>query len=214
VRSHRGLFITFEKTKEGLGGTTQVRLLSEALRELGYDVVTTREPGGTELGEELRRIMLDPKRTLSKATELFIMMAIRAQHYKEVLKPSLKGGKVVICDRYFDSTLVYQGAGRGWKKAFLLRLHHATTGSLIPDLTIVLDGEPHVNRAENNPDRIEGEGTLFFDQVQNAMLHIASKDKRYAVLNANVDAKTLTQQIKGIIDERKLLELVKSLPNP
>lgn len=214
MRNHRGLFITFEKTREGLGGTTQATLLAENLKRAGFDVVLTREPGGTPLGQQIRSLLLDPTNKLSKATELFLFLADRAQHYKEVLKPALKEGKIVICDRYFDSTLVYQGAGRGWKNALLWRLHHATTGSLLPNLTIVLDGEPHINRADNNPDRIEGEGTFFFEKVRNAMLHLAWKDERYVVLNANTDAETLAKQIMDIIHERKLLELVKGLPKP
>lgn len=209
MRSHRGLLISFEKTKEGLGGSTQALLLAESLRRDGYEVVLTREPGGTDFGKQIRQILLDPNNKLSKATELFLFLADRAQHYKEVLKPALKAGKIVICDRYFDSTLVYQGAGRGWKTAFLLRLHHATTGSLYPDLTIVLDGEPHINRAENNPDRIEGEGTLFFDKVRNAMLSL-TKEPRYQVMDANVTPEALAKQIRRVIDERELLS---KLPN-
>lgn len=210
VRSHRGLFISFEGTSEGIGKTTQARLLAETLRSEGYDVVLTRDPGGTKVGQLIRQILLDPTNKLSKATELFLFLADRAQHYKEVLKPSLKQGKIVICDRYFDSTLVYQGAGRGWKTTFLRRLHHATTGSLYPDLTLVLDGTPHINRAENNPDRIESEGTLFFETIRNAMLKLSTKDKRFAVICANDDAKALAIRIREIIDDRKLLELVRN----
>lgn len=210
MRTHKGLFITFESTVEGIGKSTQAHLLAEALRKEGYEVVLTKEPGGTVLGQQLRNILLDPNSKLSKATELFLMMADRAQHYKEVLKPALKNGQIVICDRYMDSTLVYQGAGRGWKNAFLWRLHHATTGSLLPNLTIVLDGKPHINRAENNPDRFEREGTIFYSKVSQAMLHIASKSNRYVVLNGNVDADSLTQDILRIIHGRKLLELVET----
>src|SRR5690606_10743103 len=158
----------FESTLEGLGKSTQAHLLAEALREQGFDVVLTRESGGTELGQELRKILLHSEYELSKATELFLQLADRAQHYKEVLKPSLRKGKIVISDRYFDSTLVYQGAGRGWKDALLWRLHHATTGSLLPDLTIVLEGSPY--KEMDASDRFEKEGTLFFEIVKNAML--------------------------------------------
>lgn len=211
VRSHKGLFITFEGTSEGIGKSTQAELLTERLRNEGYEVVLTKEPGGTVFGQQIRSILLDPRnKQLSKATELFLFMADRSQHYKEVIKPALKDGRIVICDRYFDSTLVYQGAGRGWKSAFLWRLHHATTGSLLPDLTVILDGVPHINRAENNPDRIEAEGTLFFDKVRNAMLHLATKDKRYAVLVANVDEKMLNQQVMELIETRMLLEMVQA----
>lgn len=209
VRSYKGLFITFEGTKEGLGKTTQTRLVAEKLRALGYDVVLTREPGGTELGQQLRALLLNPENQLSKATELFLLLADRAQHYKEVLKPALRDGKIVISDRYFDSTLVYQGAARGWKPALLWRLHQATTGTLLPNLTVVLDGNSHINRAENSPDRIEQEGTLFFDRVREAMLILSTKDSRYEVVNANWDREKLSQYIVDVMAERGLLELVK-----
>lgn len=209
MRSSRGLFITFEGVHEGIGKTTQAELLAETLRRAGYEVVLTRESGGTALGRRIREILLDPSvDNMSKATELFLQMADRAQHYKEVLKPSLKRGAIVISDRYFDSTLVYQGAGRGWKSALLWRLHHATTGSLLPHLTIVLNGQPHVNRGEGAPDRIESEDGEFFSRVGTAMLHIASKDQRYAVVDANQDAGQVAQRILDTINERKLLELV------
>jgi len=208
LRSHRGLFISFEGTSEGIGKTTQTHILAETLRSEGYDVVLTREPGGTKLGQYIRQILLDPTNKLSKATELCLFLADRAQHYKDVLKPALKSGKIVICDRFFDSTLVYQGACRGWQSTFLKRLHHATTGSLYPNLTIVLDGRPHINRAENNPDRIEAEGTLFFNTVRSAMLKLTTKDKRFTVIDANTDAMILAKRIRELIDDRKLLELV------
>lgn len=207
MKNHRGLFITFESTKEGLGKTTQATLLAESLRRDGYEVVLTKESGGTDIGQQIRQILKYSKHDLSKATELFLQLADRAQHYKEVLKPSLKEGKIVISDRYFDSTLIYQGAGRGWKNALLWRLHHATTGSLLPDLTYVLDGESF--RAMDSNDRFEREGTLFFEKVRNAMLHLTTKDNRYVLLNANVDAGVLAKQIRSVIDDRKLLELVK-----
>lgn len=179
-----------------------------SLREAGYVVTLTREPGGTAFGQQIRDILLDPSNNLSKATELFLFLADRAQNYKEVIKPSLKAGHVVISDRYFDSTLVYQGAGRGWKSGLLWRLHHVTTGSLLPDLTIVLDGVPHIDRQAERPDRIEAENQTFFERVRGAMLHQASKEKRYAIVNANVDIATLGRRILDIIHERELLELV------
>lgn len=163
----KGFMITFESTAEGVGKTTQARRLCEALREAGHDVLLTREPGGTDVGKQLREILLTPRakeQELSKATELFLMFADRAQHYVEVLKPALKSGKIVVCDRFFDSTLTYQGRGRGWKTAFLYRLHQAATGGLLPDLTFVLDGTPHHENL--NPDRFEREGSDFFEKVK------------------------------------------------
>jgi len=208
MRKPKGIFITFESTAEGLGKSTQAQRLYENLKSAGYDVVLTREPGGTELGKQIREILLTPRpkeQELSKATELFLYQADRAQHYKEVLKPALKAGKIVISDRYFDSTLVYQGNGRGWKTAFLWRLHHATTGSLLPDLTIVLDGTTY--RQSPNEDRIEQLGEDFFAKVKRGILHLASKSDRYVVLDANVDETDLANQILAVVRERVL-------PNP
>lgn len=200
MKSHKGLFITFEKTAEGLGGTTQTKRLTETLRNLQAEVILTREPGGTPTGEKLRQIMLDPTIDLAKSTELFLMMAIRGQHYKEVLKPNLKQGNVVISDRYFDSTLVYQGAAQGWKTEFLLRLHHATTGMLMPDLTFVLDGIPH--RSLRKEDRLESMGSNFHNKVREAMLYYASKSDRYVIVNANQSEDIVAEQILNTVLDR------------
>jgi dTMP kinase len=181
--------------------------LAYKLADMGYDVVLTRESGGTHLGKQLREMLLNPDNQLSKATELFLQMADRAQHYKEVLKPALRSGKIVISDRYFDSTLQYQGAGRGWKAALLWRLHHATTGSLLPDITFVLDGTSH--REVPNDDRFEQEHEEFKGRIEQFMRLQATKDKRYALINANQSINEVSDEILRILDERKLLEMEK-----
>jgi dTMP kinase len=201
MRRHRGFFISFESTAEGLGKTTQTRHLVNNLKAAGHDVVATREVGGTPVGSKIREIFLDPANDLSKATELFLVMADRAQHYKEVLKPELKAGKIVVSDRFFDSTLVYQGSARGWKTALLWRLHQAAAGALLPDLTIVLDGTPF--REQPNNDRFETLGADFFSKVKRGMLHLAGKSERYVLLNANESDETeLAQKIHKIVAER------------
>lgn len=200
MKKHRGLFITFEKTAEGLGGTTQALLLHKNLQKLGIQSVLTREPGGTHVGQKLREILLDPKAQLGKATELFILMADRSQHYKEILKPTLKIGGVVISDRYFDSTLAYQGAAGGWKTAFLMRLHQATTGLLMPDLTFVLHGIPY--RELNSNDSIESRGTAYHAMVKAKMLSLASESSRYILVDANQPLEALSQQILNTVKER------------
>ena len=195
------MFITIEKTAEGLGGTTQCDLLHKNLTKLGIQAVLTREPGGTPVGRKLREIMLDPEAHLGKAAELFIMMADRSQHYKEVLKPTLlKRGTVLISDRYFDSTLVYQGSGGGWNTAFLTRLHQATTGSLLPDLTFVLQGTPY--RELSSQDSIESRGAAYHARTKQRMLEIAASSDRYVLLNANQPKEVLAAQILSIIKER------------
>lgn len=203
VRNHKGAFITFESTKEGIGKTTQALLLYERLNSAGYDVVLTKNPGGTEFGQKIRELLLHSSFKLSKATELFLFMADRAQHYKEVLKPALKEGKIVICDRYFDSTLVYQGSGAGWKTAFLYRLHHASTGSLFPDLTIVLDGTPY--RELSQEDRFERLGGEHHKKLERSMLHLATKENRYVILNANQSQEELANKIIELVRTRGLL---------
>ena len=207
MRKHKGFFITIEGTAEGIGKTTQAQHLYENLKKAGYDVILTKHPGGTELGRKLREILLTPRpkeQELSKATELFLFYADYAQNYKETIKPALKARKIVVCDRFLDTTLAYQGSGRGWKTAFLLRLHHAATGSLLPDLTFVLDGTPH--RGKPNDDRFEKLGSDFFRRVRSGMLHFAKKSDRYVVMNANVDETELAQAIFNIVKDR--------LPNP
>jgi dTMP kinase len=200
IRHHRGLLITFEKTAEGLGGTTQCLKLFNNLLLAGVDAIATKETGGTPLGQQLTKILKDPTLDLSNATQLFLVQADRSQHYKEVLKPALKQGKVVVSDRYFDSTLVYQGSAQGWKTAFLLQLHHASTGMLIPDLTIVLDGTPH--RELNTADRWEGMGAVFHAKVKEGMLHFASKSERYVIVDGNQDENIIAEQILKIVKER------------
>jgi dTMP kinase len=199
----KGIFITFEKTAERLGGTTQAELLYHKLLGMGVDAVLTKEPGGTAIGTVLANLLKNPCAEMSKATELFLFMADRSQHYKEVLKPNLKAGKVVISDRYYDSTLVYQGYGRGWKTAFLWRLHQATTGSLLPDLTVVMDGVPHQDiSALEDADRIEKAGDSFHLKVKEGMLHLAKKDNRYILVNANRSKEDIADEILTIVLNR------------
>lgn len=202
-RDRKGFLITFEKTAEGLGGTTQSKILAEELQKLGYDAIWTRETGGTELGQELRKLYLTPRpadQELSRAAELFIIMADRAQHYKEVLKPALEAGTIVVSDRYVDSTLVYQGSGRGWKRSTLLRLHQDATGALMPDLTFVLDGESH--RKVPNDDRFERLGEAFFTKIKNGMLRLAKSDPRFVTINANHSVDAVASDILTIVQER------------
>lgn len=204
-RDRKGLFITFEKTVEGLGGTTQSLFLRDALRGLGYDVVLTRELGGTLLGKQLRETLLTPRseeQDLSYATELFIVNADRAQHYKEVLKPALLAGKIVISDRYVDSTIAYQGGGRGFKKSDLYRLHALATGALMPDLTFVLDGKTH--RPVPNDDRFEKLGEDFFRRVKKTMLDLLGTEARFVRIDANRPMVEVADEILDIVEERLL----------
>lgn len=136
----RGFFITFEGI-DGAGKTTQQHLAAQALREQGYDVLESREPGGTQLAEKVRALVLDPELPLTTATQTLLYLAARSEHVDKLLRPALEAGKIIICDRFNDSTLVYQGLAQGKAPeeiAQLRRLGAFATGGLEPDLTLVL----------------------------------------------------------------------------
>jgi dTMP kinase len=140
--SRRGKFITFEGL-DGTGKSTQLRKLGNALRGLGYEVIETREPGGTASGEKIRRVLLDSKTEgLSPLAEMALMFASRAQHIAEVIRPALERGQIVLCDRFTDSTEAYQGYGRNLGSEAVLQLHQILCGDLQPDLTILLEFDP------------------------------------------------------------------------
>jgi dTMP kinase len=145
--SRRGKFITFEGL-DGTGKSTQLRKLAAALRLAGYKVVETREPGGTATGEKIRRVLLDSgTKELSPPAEMALMFASRAQHIAEVIQPALDRGQIVLCDRFTDSTEAYQGHGRKLGSAAVLELHRVLCGGLQPDLTILLNSDPHLSLA-------------------------------------------------------------------
>ena len=137
----QGLFITFEGA-DGTGKTTQIAKVASWLREQGYEVICTREPGGTKAAERIRELVLDAELTISHKTETLLYLAARADHIAQLIRPALQAGKIVLCDRFSDSTFVYQGSGRGVELQTLKMLDDFATSSLHPDLTIVLDGEP------------------------------------------------------------------------
>ena len=164
----RGLFITFEGL-DGCGKSTQMALLADALTDAGYDVLTTREPGGTALGEALRSVLLDVGYTgMSARAEALLYAAARAQLVSEVVRPALDDGRVVLCDRYIDSSLAYQGHGRGLVIEDVITLNVWATDCLFPDLTFALlvDEDVRAERASSEPaDRLEAETAAFFHRV-------------------------------------------------
>jgi dTMP kinase len=187
------VFITFEGL-DGCGKSTQSEKLAARLRERGLAVVTTREPGGTELGNRIRALILDSHTAgLNARTELALMFAARAQHIREVIEPALAEGKIVICDRFTDSSEAYQGGGRQMGSAPVLALHRALCGSLHPDLTILMDSDPAASvararrrnrsraqggRSSGDENRFEQESRAFFERVRQAYLAIAERDSR------------------------------------
>ncbi|MDD3717506.1 MAG: dTMP kinase [Actinomycetota bacterium] len=174
----KSLFITFEGV-EGSGKTTQINMLHAHLLRMNVDVVATQEPGGTRIGEEIRRIILDPSfKEIHPMTETILYAADRAQHVYEVIKPALDAGKVVICDRFVDSTLAYQGVARRIGMEGVQNLNEWITDDLYPDLTFLLEvpyrvGLKRVQERKAAFDRLEGEASSFHEQVQEAYRTLA-----------------------------------------
>lgn len=202
----RGIFITLEGV-EGCGKTTQMDALERYLRASGHPVVRTREPGGTVLSEAIRAILLDPQHTAMVPTaELLLYEAARAQHVAEVIRPSVEAGKLVLCDRFTDSTTAYQGAGRSLSLDDVTMLHRIATGGLLPDLTLLLDvpAEEGLRRAASvrGRDRIEQEPLEFHRQVRQAFLTLAHLEpERFRVIDATRSVDSVKEDIRRYVDD-------------
>lgn len=178
-----GRFITLEGV-EGSGKTTQAAILADALCARGYPASVTREPGGTRAGEAIRAIFLDASVGLAPAAELLLVLADRAQHVREKLRPAIANGEIIISDRYSDSTLAYQGFGRGFDRQLLRDLNQLASDTLKPDLTFVLDCPVEVGlartrarqKAPGAPDRFEGERIEFHRRVREGFLTVAREE--------------------------------------
>jgi len=209
-------FVTFEGG-DGSGKTTQVRLLDEHLRARHVPRVLTREPGDSSIGKGVRRLLLERQdKALSCEAELFLIAADRAQHVREVIAPALSDGRLVLCDRYADSTLAYQGYGRRFDLPLLRSLNDLATGGLIPDLTLLFDCPPELalSRAmariedENaastfREDRFEVEGLEFHERVREGFLELASAEpSRFVVLDGGASPELVHAEVRSIIDER------------
>lgn len=192
--SKRGVFITFEGT-DGCGKTTQMHLLAERLRQSGREVVETVEPGGTEIGRQVRRILLDSANSrLTARAELLLYFASRAQNVEELIRPALDSGKIVLCDRFTDSTLVYQGCGRGLGAETVWALDRIACQGLAPDVTILLsiDLDTGLERARaRNVDsatyetRMDEQARDFYQRVERAYQELAaSASERFRVIDA------------------------------
>jgi len=199
-----GLFLSFEGG-EGTGKTTQARLIAIWLREQGFEVVTTHEPGATKVGMRLRALLLDTAHTgMSPHAEALMYAADRAEHVASVIEPALARGAVVITDRYIDSSLAYQGAGRGLLTAEIAKLNSWATGGRMPDLTILLDMPPEagLGRRTRSADRLEAEPPEFHRRVRAGFLALArAEPSRYLVVDASQPVEQVTQEIKDRIRE-------------
>jgi len=202
-----GIFITFEGI-DGSGKTTQITMLIQHLEKAGIPYQLFREPGGTEIGEKIRDILLDKKHdNMLPMTELLLYSASRYQLTKSQIIPALDSGKVVICDRFYDSTTAYQGFGRGIDLDFILRLNAAATDSLVPDKTFILDislEERQLRFGNKNLDRLEQEALEFHKRVRDGFLKMAMiEPERFIVLEGNQNPKELS---KGIWETVKTLK--------
>jgi len=196
------LFITFEGP-EGSGKTTQLKLLAEWLRERGCDVLATREPGGTAISEAIRGILLDPTHTeMQPEAEILLFSAARAQIVAQVIRPHLQGGGIVLCDRYADSTLAYQGYGRGLDLDTLRTITAFATGGLVPDLTIYLDiaiEEGLRRKVPQEWNRLEAQALAFHQRVREGYLEMAAGEPDRWL---SVDAFQPIADIQAAIRER------------
>jgi dTMP kinase len=202
--ARHGVFIALEGG-EGAGKTTQARLLAIWLRDQGFDVVTTREPGATKVGMRLRAVLLDTAHTgLSARAETLLYAADRAEHVASVIRPALERGSVVVTDRYVDSSLAYQGAGRNLPAAEVTELNRWATGGLVPDLTVLLDMPPAagLGRRARSADRLEAEPLDFHERVRAGFLALArAEPERYLVLDASQPADEVSRQIQDRVRE-------------
>jgi dTMP kinase len=201
------LFITFEGI-EGSGKSTQGRLLYDFLINFGYPVLYTREPGGPPISEAIRDIILDPNNhKMAHETELLLYLAARNQHTVETIIPSLNEGKIVICDRYIDSTVAYQGAARKLDRVMIDDLNKFASRGLLPDVTFIIDisVELSMNRlAKRRLDRMEKESMKFHLAVRHAFVDMAKKDKRFILIDGSKPIAEISEEIINIIKNKFL----------
>ena len=206
-----GKFITFEGI-DGSGKTTQINLLEAKLNQQGIPTLILREPGGTKLSEKIRGILLDRKNiNLSPSAESLLFVAARAQLMEEKIKPALKRDRVVICDRFSDSTVAYQGYGRGLNVKYLEELNNFATDSIQPDITIILDVDPEkaaIRMASDVPDRLESAGINFFLKVRKGYYEIARRyPQRCVIIDGSRTESEVFELVLKEVDKKILKEM-------
>lgn len=220
VSKNRGKFITFEGL-DGVGKSTQLKKLAAWLRKRGLNVIATREPGGTVVGDKLRAVVLNSRiANLSPLAELGIMFAGRAQHIDEMILPALGQGQWVLCDRFTDSSEAYQGGGRELGSEIVRQLHRALCRDLQPDLTILMLSDPehsvararrrntqHTKHSQPDENRFEKENRAFYKRVLDAYLVIAEREKRVVTVDAREPIENVHQKIVQSIEEKLLRNL-------
>jgi dTMP kinase len=201
----RGFFLAFEGG-EGTGKTTQLRVLSDLLAGRGFEIVVTHEPGDTPVGQRLRELLLDPATSVTAQTEALLYAADRAEHVAHVIAPALARGAIVISDRYLDSSIAYQGYGRGLDIEQVTQTSLWASGGLLPDLTLLLDLDPEVGlrraRGRNGRvDRLEGEALDFHTRVREGFLALAgTAPQRYAVVDASLAPDQVADEVLAAVN--------------
>lgn len=198
----QGLFVTFEGA-DGCGKTTQQMLAADYLKNKGYEVLITREPGAKGLGEKLREILLNYQGPVSERCESLLFLADRAQHVDNMILPAVEKGQIVLCDRYTDSTVAYQGYGRQQNLVRINKLNDFATNFLKPDLTFVfdIDVETSMQRVGNEKDRLESEGKEFHNRVRNGYLEIAKQEpERIKVIDASMSIDEIHEEVVNILE--------------
>lgn len=198
---NRGLFITFEGA-DGCGKTTQLNLLEKYLKDKGLDVIVTREPGAKGLGEKFREILLNYDGIVSDRCESFLFLADRAQNIDTIVKPAVSSGKIVLCDRHIDSSVAYQGYGRGLDIQQIKNLNTIAAGGMLPDLTLVfdIDIETSMQRVGKDKDRMENSGNEFFNRVRNGYLELAKLEPdRIKVVDSTASIDDIHNKVKNIV---------------
>jgi dTMP kinase len=200
--TERGRFITFEGP-EGSGKSTQLRMLAERLRKAGRDILETQEPGGTPIGIQIRHVLLDAKnRELCPTAELLLMFASRAQNVDEVILPALSAGHTVLSDRFTDSTLVYQGVGRGLGADLVYELDRIACRGLIPDLTLLIDIDAETGLARARQTRMEEQGVGFHRRVRDAYRQLAADEPaRVKLIDGNQTRQAVAEQVWHAVQE-------------
>ncbi|MFT9497017.1 dTMP kinase [Anaerosolibacter sp.] len=202
----RGLFITVEGP-DGSGKTTQIKKIKEYFTVKGYEVITTREPGGTRIGEKVREIILDKNHVeMDNITEALLYAASRAQHVAEVIKPAVAAGKIVICDRFVDSSLVYQGVGRNLGVALVEGINQVAIQGIMPDITLLFKLSPQIGIQrkfkQGNEDRLEREKLDFHQQVYEGYMQLETLyPQRIRGIDASKTIQEVHEEIVGYIEE-------------
>jgi dTMP kinase len=199
----KGIFITFEGI-DGSGKTTQIELLNRFLRQSGFAVVLTREPGGTDIGDKIREILLDSKNiSMTHRAETLLFLASRAELVSKIIQPSLNQGKIVICDRFFDSTIAYQGMARQLGADKILDMSLWATENIIPDLTFllsidVLECEKRLKSEKKKKDRIEKEEIAFKSKIQEGYMQLAVKNReRFVIIDGCQGIESVFEEVKN-----------------